>query len=317
VVSYTQAHIARSYRLGNHSSRKNLKQLLPSGLWLQGKCKVLQDEHTRAHQTIRDYHAACEAHCEAWCKNFTKKIVTRLPRELRDMVYNYIFDQKKLHIDSRGNDYWIIEEQHSQSSYSGFEPPYLLHPSYTDLTFAAELSQVLWRLGRVHVGDARSLEAILLHDPFRTPTTPLDHIRRLAVQIYNGYDEFVTSQDGKESKLRPVVMREELPAAVTGFNILCASNTLEKLMIHIYGLQPADVRTVERALMPSTHRLAGKGVEVSVRDYSGQRSELRCRDYSRPLPDLLDEVDNESAHVSGKSGTLGRANMLVPGHGVN
>jgi len=186
------------------------------------------------------------------------------------MVYNYIFDQKKLDIDFEGDDdYWITGKCGSRFRYSGSNPPYLLNPSCTHPTFAAELSQVLWRLARVWVGDARSLEATMLHDTFGTPTTPLDHICHLTVEISNECAEDAISEDGNESWVHSTAMRENLNAGVAVIDTLFASNTLKKLNIIIWGSRPVNLRTFEKVLLPAIHQLTGKGVEIHVSDYFG------------------------------------------------
>ncbi|KAF2828207.1 hypothetical protein CC86DRAFT_369324 [Ophiobolus disseminans] len=117
--------------------------------------------------------------------SFAITVLTRLPRELRDNIYDYLWDSKSVdHVEE-----WISashEVGRKASSLHHWDP---LAPSFADATYIGELfaqEVVTWffRMIKKPEVDYRAVQAYLEMDTFGSMTfRPRDVIRRLTIKV--------------------------------------------------------------------------------------------------------------------------------------
>jgi hypothetical protein len=183
----------------------------------------------------RQLNIAVQNHCQALCTETTSMMVARLPRELRDIIYEYIFDTPCIHISNHNPPRWNIASRPGAAEGSWKIPSFLYSLAVHDATFATDLSEFLWTRSEVAITGMDNLLACLVKDVFQTSITPLDHTRRLEVRLYIHchYQPRLPSWKPPRSVYRGPLWKADLLAYVYPLTKLLDSNVLQKLDIEI------------------------------------------------------------------------------------
>jgi hypothetical protein len=131
---------------------------------------------------------ACFSASKARCWSFTCMLVQKLPRELRDAIYEQFLEpnHRQAVLCSRHFDEWQVYEGHperwDEPIFQGAYPPYFAYPYCVHETFALEVSEALYRVCLVQVKEVTLLAQFLRRDVFGTDCIPGDNIRCLRLK---------------------------------------------------------------------------------------------------------------------------------------
>ena len=123
----------------------------------------------------------------------------RLPRELRDVIYNYIWDEAYLgltpgyisRVTGGTSIPWSIHHSHAPDDRS--TRPIVIHPAYVDPDTAREALEVYYRASAHRkdfflVRNFGRLHTLLHDDVFKLGIRPAEHLR--AIDIHLRQEEF-------------------------------------------------------------------------------------------------------------------------------
>jgi hypothetical protein len=138
---------------------------------------------------LREIKVALENYCKAWLCQFSGKIVSILPREIRDMVYGYMTFPETWTV-TPGLLKFVVDldeppiafEPALQFPQPG-EAPYYLLANCLDRVFASEMAEEFLQRVQFRVETAVDLADFISKPFLLTNTVPRDFIRRLEFHV--------------------------------------------------------------------------------------------------------------------------------------
>jgi hypothetical protein len=150
----------------------------------------------------RSRERAPEPHCKAWNLAFFEKIHTRLPVELRSMIYAHLWDEATL-----ASTYRLMSKSLTglyRGNYETYhlvkEHPHYMKPAYVGSRTALEVVEAWYRaMGRSTaqrfvINKVRQLERFVTEDVFFVGLYPAKVVRRLDIEL-NMRDLFLSPDD--------------------------------------------------------------------------------------------------------------------------
>ncbi|KAF2651548.1 hypothetical protein K491DRAFT_719739 [Lophiostoma macrostomum CBS 122681] len=127
--------------------------------------------------------AAVVQYARRYCQQLTQRVSSRLPRELRDMIY-----QELLLVEMKGDTYTHIRSSSAPEGWNmsiiidGF-PGQFARPDYFYFQFRREFAEFYYQQIQFICADASNGPELLEEDPFRCGCTPSRLIRKLEFNI--------------------------------------------------------------------------------------------------------------------------------------
>ena len=227
-------------------------------------------------------------------------MVARLPRELRDLVYDYFLNVNSHRLSIRHFDSWDLGRRYPALSTDLFLrgpfPPFFAYPTCVHPTFALEVSEALHRSAIFCVRNAALLGELLGRDVISTTCTPRDYIRRIEIEL-----RITESHPHKNDFNECVAHLPELLRIkqVERLQVRFVLNSRNVLYIH----------RIEEVAAPIVHALKAKGAIVTwseIDDNGDIRRDLpvRKRNFSCTLQELEDDIKTNTVFVSTQALTL-------------
>lgn len=219
-------------------------------------------------------------------------MVAKLPRELRDMVYDYFLEADNDRLAMRDFRIFSLRPKSSGLGHERFRgpyPPYFTLPTCVHATFALEVSEALYCSAIVRIEDASWLDSLLEGDVMQAACSPRDHIRRLEVELSTGRD----------------IHKSKFEACVSQMHQLLTINNLRGLNVRFVSKE-RDVpylNRYEELTAPIVHALNSKGVVVTWSEIDDDGDVVRDltvkdRNFSCTLQELKDDIAINTVFVS-------------------
>ncbi|KAJ4298896.1 hypothetical protein N0V90_004139 [Kalmusia sp. IMI 367209] len=264
-------------------------------LWdLEG---IQEDLVKSAQEKRRQFLIAAIKHSQTYCQEISDKIVRVLPREIRDMIYEYLCARigriaiapvesvtSKLPWQDKAN---VDEELATSRQYPNrvrTKLPHFFSQKYVAKEFLVELASVLYPKVTFHVWDATDIDNYLNQDIFRVGCLPRNHVRKLSLVIFtDSYHQRCDSREGIEKKLHHLEQLYGIKHR-QGFRLdlhLCISEMMHRPTVPRY----------HQILLPYLHDLKAAGFTV--------RLPLKKYEYGEGQKSIGSEMNQLQASKSG------------------
>jgi hypothetical protein len=246
---------------------------------------------------------ACFSASKARCWSFTCMLVQKLPRELRDAIYEQFLEpnHRQAVLCSRHFDEWQVYEGHperwDEPIFQGAYPPYFAYPYCVHETFALEVSEALYRVYLVQVKEVTLLAQFLRRDVFGTDCIPGDNIRCIEIEM--------SAPEGSSSH-PPLKLRYQLYIDLLA--PLLKLKRLKGLSIRLVidsprrSPPPNPFVRLKGVLAPTIHRLYHSGARVAWflknEDFGAPHNlDMPVRDYSQSMEEMTADIVANSVFV--------------------
>ena len=259
----------------------------------------------------REEATAAREYGQSWCQSFSQSLLDKLPRELRDMIYEHLLPHSA-EVSLLGQD-WRVSFCPSQTfgswNDSELDPiPHYLTSEFMGTSFQKEIMEELHRHAQFRIYHPNDVEEFLENGlPLASlPVRAFDFVRSLTVLLSfqahqdvdklrwrrTGQYDLRRNPGGDRQNLKSVATNHTFEKKVKVLAVIANIKQLNKLELHILirTWTPTGARGFERALVSFVQDLQDHGVKVdgevqSYRRDSRRNTEMytgwKC-DFTRP-----------------------------------
>jgi len=242
---------------------------------------------------------AAEQYGQSWCQSLSQGLFEKLPRELRDMIYDHLLPHSA-EASLLGQDWRVSSGPRwtfSSWNDSELDPiPHYLRSEFMGTAFQKEIMEELHRRAHISIYPPDDVEKFL-ENGVRLASLPLrafDFVRSLTVLLSfqahqdvdklrwrrTGQYDLRRNSGGDRQNLESVATNHTFEKKVKVLAVIAKIKQLNKLELHILirTWTPTGARGFERALVPFVHDLQDRGVKVDGEVQSYRRDSRRNTD---------------------------------------
>jgi len=242
---------------------------------------------------------AAREYGQSWCESFSQSLLNKLPRELRDMIYDHLLP-RSAEVSLLGQDWRVSSGPRwtfSSWNDSELDPiPHYLTSEFMGTAFQKEILEELHRRAKHSIYRPNDVEEFLENGlPLASlPLRAFDFVRSLTVLLsfqphqdvnkltWRRTAQFELRQhlEGDPQHLESVATNHTFEKKVKVLAVIAKIKQLNKLELHILirTWTPTGARGFERALVPFVHDLQDRGVKVDGEVQSYRRDSRRNTD---------------------------------------
>lgn len=219
-----------------------------------------------------------ESHAIEQSRALARALQSTLPREIRDMIYEYCWDEKKVLSTKQRIKLWSRAYPGTPCPHLSWRSvPHFVLPSFSTLDIAREAAATYYRLTLSSVGvkpvSVKDLEDFIMTDFFNLGLRPGDYCKELYVQV--PVYQLLTPRDGAEKMaLVPTASKQGIDVLAKNFAALRKirrEGAALRLRFELHDfLKKREMERVLEVFRPVYEDLkgAGAGVVIYVGDFS-------------------------------------------------
>jgi hypothetical protein len=265
--------------LALEESRSNSSQISATELEIEKLDSRL--EALESHQEFLDQKRdiAAQEYCQSWCQSFSQVLQAKLPRELRDVIYSFLFPKPDTVVSMSRR--WRISFGPGKTfSLESSSIPHYLTSESMGTSLQEEILEALCASAHFRIEDVSKVEKFF-EDGLPLGSLPLrlsDHVRSITVEVLlKMYDDIIDAEAIARSRIRHMSSMEashrrdeyaatkhDLWKRVLPLADIAKIKHLKQLKLHILirTHTAGTGRRFEEALLPFVHNLQDKGAKV-------------------------------------------------------
>jgi hypothetical protein len=265
--------------LALEESRSNSSQISATVLEIEKLGSRLQ--MLKSDQEILDQKRdiAAQEYCQSWCQSFSQVLQAKLPRELRDVIYSFLFPKPDTVVSM--SHHWRISFGSGKTfSLGSSSIPHYLTSESMGTSLQKEILEALYARAHFRIEDVSKVEKFL-EDGLPLGSLPLqlsDHVRSITVEVLlQTYEDSIYAEAMARSRIHHmsflesthirdeyVATQHDLEKRILPLAGIAKVKHLKQLKLHILirtHIGEAGKKFKE-ALLPLVYSLQDKGAKV-------------------------------------------------------